>query len=289
MSSPLTDKINALTAYVNEVTGESDTTLSDAVATLADGYGQGEGISDGVEILERGSDGFATKARLYGSGPVYESQFSCGNSNGRNAIGPWQKIEEIEVAYKPTSIGSRAFVGLNTLTSFTCDISEVQSVGQSAFRATTGLGALVFPKVTTIGSTCFTSSGITGASFPLFNDQIPNETFQTCTSLTTVSFPRATKIGAYSSNVFKNCTALATADFGSVGYPISDIRPDAFSGCTQSTLTITVYTNGTNVDAHISNIRNGATNATIIIKASEATTYGGTSYAAGDTILTSTP
>ena len=43
MSSPLTDKINALTAYANEVTGESDTTLSDAVASLASGYGQGGG------------------------------------------------------------------------------------------------------------------------------------------------------------------------------------------------------------------------------------------------------
>lgn len=41
MSTPLTDKIQALTAYANEITGESDTTLSDAVASLASGYGQG--------------------------------------------------------------------------------------------------------------------------------------------------------------------------------------------------------------------------------------------------------
>lgn len=40
---PLTDGINALTAYANEITGESDTTLSDAVASLASGYGQGGG------------------------------------------------------------------------------------------------------------------------------------------------------------------------------------------------------------------------------------------------------
>lgn len=39
MSTPLTDSINALTAYANEVTGKSDTTLSDAVHTLASGYG----------------------------------------------------------------------------------------------------------------------------------------------------------------------------------------------------------------------------------------------------------
>lgn len=41
MSTPLTDGINALTTYANEVTGESDTNLSDAVHTLASGYGQG--------------------------------------------------------------------------------------------------------------------------------------------------------------------------------------------------------------------------------------------------------
>jgi len=38
----LTERIQALTTYANEVTGKSDTTLSDAVASLADGYG-GEG------------------------------------------------------------------------------------------------------------------------------------------------------------------------------------------------------------------------------------------------------
>ena len=42
MSTPLTDSINALTAYANEVTGASDTTLSDAVGRLCEGYGGGE-------------------------------------------------------------------------------------------------------------------------------------------------------------------------------------------------------------------------------------------------------
>lgn len=41
MAQPLTDAINALTTYANTVTGASDTTLSDAVATLAAGYGGG--------------------------------------------------------------------------------------------------------------------------------------------------------------------------------------------------------------------------------------------------------
>lgn len=42
MSTPLTDGINALTAYANEVTSASDTTLSDAVGRLCEGYGTPE-------------------------------------------------------------------------------------------------------------------------------------------------------------------------------------------------------------------------------------------------------
>lgn len=45
MATPLTDAINALTTYANEVTGKSDTTLSDAIESLVDGYGGGGGIS----------------------------------------------------------------------------------------------------------------------------------------------------------------------------------------------------------------------------------------------------
>ena len=42
--TPLTDAIEALTTYSNTVTGASDTTLSEAVATLASGYGGGGGM-----------------------------------------------------------------------------------------------------------------------------------------------------------------------------------------------------------------------------------------------------
>lgn len=52
MAQPLTDSINALTRYANSVTGQSDTTLSEAVATLANGYGGG-----GISIDEIASNG----------------------------------------------------------------------------------------------------------------------------------------------------------------------------------------------------------------------------------------
>lgn len=287
-SSPMT--IAQMKTAVDNIQGGTITQDENDYLVFAENGGySGGSISDGVEILERNATGFTTKARLYGSGPVYAYQFACGNSNGRNSIGPWQALAEIEVAYKPSSIETLAFVGLNTLTSFTCDTSEVLSLGQNAFRLVTGIGAMTFPKVTTMGSDVFMGSSITSASFPVFNGQVPNEAFRSCSNLASVSFPRATKIGVYTSLVFKDCTALATAEFGSVGYPIIGIMNDAFSGCTQSGLTITVYTTGSYVSTLLANIRNGASNATIIIKASEATTYNGTSYAAGDTIVTSTP
>lgn len=49
MSTPLTDSINALTAYANETTGASDTTLSDAVGRLCEGYGVKSPTPEGMK------------------------------------------------------------------------------------------------------------------------------------------------------------------------------------------------------------------------------------------------
>jgi hypothetical protein len=46
MSTPLTDSINALTRYANETTGASDTTLSDAVETLVEGFSNESNFED---------------------------------------------------------------------------------------------------------------------------------------------------------------------------------------------------------------------------------------------------
>ena len=48
MATPLTDSINALTQYANEVTGKQDTTLSDAVGSLVEGYGGGSKVITGT-------------------------------------------------------------------------------------------------------------------------------------------------------------------------------------------------------------------------------------------------
>lgn len=52
MSTPLTDGINALTAYANETTGASDTTLSDAVGRLCEGYGESDTLWKTIVLEE---------------------------------------------------------------------------------------------------------------------------------------------------------------------------------------------------------------------------------------------
>ena len=110
--------------------------------------------------------------------------------------------------------------------------------------------------------------------------------FRQCTSLTSVYFPHLKQIA---NGAFRQCTALQSVEFGSIGYGLTPVSNILFQNCTQAELAITFYSTGANVDDNVSKIRNGATNATIVVKASENTTYGGNSYAAGDTILTSTP
>lgn len=58
-TTPLTDAIQALTTYANETTGASDTTLSEAVATLAAGYGGGGsmgGLANMVDVSSQDYD-----------------------------------------------------------------------------------------------------------------------------------------------------------------------------------------------------------------------------------------
>ena len=65
---------------------------------------------------------------------------------------------------------------------------------------------------------------------------------------------------------------------GGIGYPCTSINNTAFKNHSFSDI-ITVYTTSAYADTALTNIRNGATNATIIIK--DSTT--------GETLVTSTP
>lgn len=265
MSSPLTDKINALTAYANEITGESDTTLSDAVASLADGYGQGGGISQGIVVTAVDSGGFPTEVEIYGD--LWKYEMSYDGIYYHNTIG-WRNVATIKLMSDQTVLPEGCFYGVHAST-------------------ITGL-----EKITTLGGKyCLCGTAVETINMPFVTAINMQSPFSDNTALKTVNLPNVSgQLTAGTFMLFGNCTALESVTIGSVGHCVTNNNSTgSFNGCTQSGLTITIYTNGANVDALNTNIRRGATNATIILKAAENTTYNGTSYAAGDTILTSTP
>lgn len=95
------------------------------------------------------------------------------------------------------------------------------------------------------------------------------------------------KVSVLNGRIFSNCSKLENATIGSIGTKVTSIANNDFQNCTQAGLTITVYTDGNYADTAVANIRYSATSATIIIKASESTTYSAQNYSAGETILTS--
>lgn len=73
-TTPLTDAINALTTYANEVTGAQDKDLSSAVATLAEGYGQGDETSaivgSSTEFIKWTGGSSTSISRLFSRNPA---------------------------------------------------------------------------------------------------------------------------------------------------------------------------------------------------------------------------
>lgn len=254
---PLTHAINALTAYANEVTGESDATLSDAVHTLGSGYGQGVTITDGVIVTARDSSGRPTAVEKYGNCRYYDF-----GVNSRNFRGFAYGYLESVVLHDCTILGEGVF-GNSYIQSIT-GLEDVTECGNKCFTHSP-LASITLPKATHVGEECFRSLG------------------STCKS---VILPVLQTYGNY---IFQASTNLENVQIGSVGHPAPILDKQPFYSCTQSGLTITAYQTGANADSLVTIYRRNATNATIIIKASEATTYNGTEYAAGDTILTSTP
>lgn len=91
----------------------------------------------------------------------------------------------------------------------------------------------------------------------------PGYTFAYCTGLIKLELP---DIANVPNNFASYCPALEQIILGAVNKPITGIGANAFAGCTQSGLTITVYvTPGTQP---LSNSPWGATNATIIYRSS---------------------
>lgn len=148
-----------------------------------------------------------------------------------------------------------------------------------------------FANVTTLGDECFRSSGLTTAIFPNVTivGNSSGGSFAQCKNVTTISLPKLT---SWSKRLAYNMgnTVLTTVQIGSEGYGITEYPSTGdFSGATNAGLEITLYTTGDKVDDIVTAFRTANSTATIIVKASESTTYNGTGYLAGETMKTDTP
>lgn len=139
------------------------------------------------------------------------------------------------------------FNGLTSLATLNApELVSIESVFTGAYNPGqrsgtfrgTGIVNLYLPKLTTI---THNSSWNNGTNDGVFNG---------CISLLTINLPMINAIGSNSDSggsgngAFGNCTSLTTVTLGSEGHPVFVISPLAFTNCTQSGLTITVYTQG---------------------------------------------
>lgn len=223
----------------------------------------GAEITDGIIIKSRDAQNFPTELDIYGN--LWKNALSYEGQYYHNTIG-WQKVTTINLRTNQTTLTHGCFFGMQSLASIT------------------GLD-----KITTIGAYCLCDTRIVNLNLPLVTRIDYEKPFATNPALTTVSIPNASgNLTAGTYELFGGCTGLQSVLLGSVGHGLKDNgSTQAFKGCTQSGLTITIFAKGADADALFNRIRIQATNATIIIKASEDTTYGGTSYAAGDTMIIS--
>lgn len=213
-------------------------------------------ITDGIVVTARDANEFPTEIDYY-SPKFYTRVFFNTNANA----GYWIKLQKINCKTDVTSIGEAAF--------YFCPVVDVD-----------------LTKITSMKTGLQNAKGIINLDMPLLTTLEGNSNFNAMTALETVNLPKIRRlIGNYN---FADDTALKNVTIGSIGFGLTEAPSNnTFQRCTQSTLTITVFTTAALSDTILANLRNGATNATIKIYAAEDTTYDGDSYAAGELLLTS--
>ena len=197
MSTPLTDAINALTTYANEITGKSDTTLSAAVESLVDGYGGGGGGVDYLDLKTRNA-----------ACSEYRNDNITSLGTARMVEG-WTNLQKLTLP-NLTSI-SKAY-GLGTATSNNLEV-DLKAVVSGANQGLQGFNCktIVFPNWSGALNTYFLYSGNIGIVDlgPGMTELQPNS----CTSCRSVLILRRTagvvKLG--------NVNALLASVFGSSG------------------------------------------------------------------------
>lgn len=268
----LTDIADAIRSKTGKTASMTPAEMVDEIESISGG---GD-ITDSIVVKSRDSDGYPTELDYYNSDGIVPAQTFC---NTRSAgVGGWCYGRVTKINLKGSNsfkVYGDAFRGMHALTD-----PDFSKITELANNGSTNTG----------DQATFRTAGLLTVNAPNLTGGLPVYCFFDCKKLVSVYLPKINAINGYASNrgSFGDCVALTTCEFGSVGYPITFVQNYAFHSCT-AIETMTFYAKGDYVDELLANVRNCVTTGTIIVKASEDTTYGGTSYAAGDTIVTSTP
>lgn len=225
----------------------------------------GATITDGIVVKARDADGYATEVDFYGT-VVEKYQFGQGSNN---TVG-FMRLKKVNYKNACTTIKEGAFANSGKNSESPAPIPET---------------------LTEIEARAFRSSQYISAELPIsLTGRLPDNLFSENTVIKTIKAPGITSLdtlGGSGNGQFLRCTGLENCEIGSIGYGVTYCETWNFKDCTQSGLSITVFTNAANVDKLLANIRNGATKATIVLKAAEDTEYNGRVYAAGTDIISS--
>lgn len=194
---------------------------------------KGVGIARGVRYDRVDANGYPLEVTLLTTdGKVLPRQFYS-----VNATYPFYNTEKINIPDDIVSVGTYAFRYCTGITEIHLPLA--QSIASFAYAGCRNLAAIDLPSATTVAGNAFSS----------------------CKALKSAILPQVTELTENST--FSSCTALENVQLGSVGHPVSALAANTFASCTQTGLTITVYTTG---GAELANAPWGATNAMIIYK-----------------------
>ena len=217
MPQPLTDAINALTTYANTVTGASDTTLSDAVATLASGYGGGgaslDGIADGTEPT--GTINLTATSIRYGAFAYTPNLVTVNMPNVTKVDNYAFFHSNVSSVYAPLLAGNASSADAFAYTKLTkitdAEFPNLTSCNKNGttymFEYCTDVEKIFLSKLNETGTGTFRrQTSLLTVVCKNFSGYLGNNTFEYCTALTAVDMKKP----SIAAGAFGNCTNLNT-------------------------------------------------------------------------------